>query len=258
MLAVVGDIHGSIKSFKELYYKITDKYFIHRFIILGDVIDRGLSSKETVDFLIEMQDKTLLTCLRGNHEDLMINFVENEGRYPDFQWHERVGLSTVASFMGISPEEASAKSRCEITPYFKPYMEFFKNTHEYCIERTYKHNFLFSHAGPAYFDLPPDKQYGGCSPEEKRRHYPFLWHRKVKSFQTPYCDYIIVHGHDALVNKYSAPEECSGVEPHIHKSSSGHIISVNIDTGCVYGGKLTAMLIDEQGNMAFESVRCGD
>ena len=41
MLAVVGDIHGCITTLKKLYYTCKDKYLIHRFIFLGDIIDRG-------------------------------------------------------------------------------------------------------------------------------------------------------------------------------------------------------------------------
>ena len=154
MLAVIGDVHGSIKTLKKLYYTLLDKYLIHRIVFLGDIVDRGLYSKEVVEFLMDRQGECLMTFLRGNHEDMLINSVANEGRYPDFIWHERVGLSTVASFMGITMEEAAKKTQWEITPYFLPYMEFFNGFKEYYIEHTKKHKFLLSHAGPAFFFYP--------------------------------------------------------------------------------------------------------
>lgn len=258
MLAVVGDVHGSITTLKKLYYTLTDKYLIHRFIFLGDLVDRGLYSKEVIEFLMDRQGECLMTFLRGNHEDMLINSVENQERYPDFVWHERVGLSTVASFMGITMEEAAKKTQWEITPYFLPYMEFFNGFTEYYIEHTKKHKFLFSHAGPAFYDLPPNRQYEKCTEEEKQRHYPFLWHTKPKSFKGKYFDYMIVHGHESIVDKNSTEEELHNVTPLLHKDKNGDIISINIDTGCCYGGKLSAMIIDEKGNFKFELMRCDD
>ncbi len=252
MLAVVGDIHGSITTLKKLYYTINDKYLIHRIIFLGDMVDRGMHSKEVIEFLMDRQGETLMTFLKGNHEDLLINAVENQGRYPDFIWHERVGLNTVASFMEIGVEEAAKKSHWEIAPYFLPYMEFFNSFQEYHIEVTRKHKFLFSHAGPAFFDYPPERQYEKCTDEEKQRHYPFLWHKNTKDFTKQYFDYIIVNGHEAVVNKHSSQKELINVEPAVKCDKNGNVISINIDTGCCYGGKLTAMLIDEDGRYTFE------
>lgn len=258
MLAVIGDVHGSIKTLKKLYYTMLDKYLIHRIVFLGDIVDRGLYSKEVVEFLMDRQGECLMTFLRGNHEDMLINSVANEGRYPDFIWHERVGLSTVASFMGITMEEAAKKTQWEITPYFLPYMEFFNGFKEYYIEHTKKHKFLLSHAGPAFFDTLPNKQYEKCNEEEKTRHYPYLWHTKTKTYKSMYFDYILVNGHEAIVNKNSTAEELNNVSPLIYKDSAGEVISINIDTGCCYGGKLTAMIIDENGNYTFELIKCDD
>ncbi len=258
MIAVIGDIHGSIKTLKKLYFTLLDNYLIHRIIFLGDIIDRGLHSKEVVEFLMDRQGECLMTFLKGNHEDLLINSVDNEGRYPNFSWHERVGCSTVASFMGISLEEASKKSQWEITPHFLPYMEFFRNFCEYYIEKTKKHTFLLSHAGPAFFDIPPDKQYEKCDNDQKARHYPYLWHKNTKNYKSKYFHYTLIHGHEALVDKNSTAYEYSHVEPKIYKDVDGHVISINIDTGCCYGGKLTAMIIDNDGNYTFEQVACDD
>ena len=33
---------------------------------------------------------------------------------------------------------------------------------------------------------------------------------------------------------------------------NNEVISINIDTGCCYGGKLTAMIIDDEGKYTFE------
>ena len=183
MLAVIGDVHGSIKTLKKLYYTLMDKYLIHRIVFLGDIVDRGLYSKEVVEFLMDRQGECLMTFLCGNHEDMLINSIENEKRYPNFCWHERVGLNT---------------------------------------------------------------------------HYPYMWHTKTKNYKSKYFDYILIHGHEAIVNKNSTAEELDNVYPLIYKDSAGEVISINIDTGCCYHGKLTAIIIDENGNYTFEIIKCDD
>lgn len=48
----------------------------HKIITLGDYIDRGKQSKEIIDKLIDQQDGcqmgSNLICLKGNHEDIMV------------------------------------------------------------------------------------------------------------------------------------------------------------------------------------------
>ena len=258
MLAVVGDIHGCITTFKRLFYTVNDKYLIHRFIILGDFIDRGRYSKEVTEFLIELQGKQIITVLRGNHEDMLISFLDQDNRYPHFHWYQQVGLATVASFMGISEEEVKNKSEDEILKILMPYRDFFHNTKEVFVERVHNDRFLFSHAGPAFFYKPLEEQYNACSLEEKRRHYPFLWHNKCTKYDSRYYNYTIVYSHPALVDMYSRKDKLMAVTPSVKRDMYNNIISINIGTGCCYGGKLTAMIIDEDSNCVFESFPCED
>ena len=81
-----------------------------------------------------------------------------------------------------------------------------------------------------------------------------MWHTKTKNYKSKYFDYILIHGHEAIVNKNSTAEELDNV----YKDSAGEVISINIDTGCCYHGKLTAIIIDENGNYTFEIIKCDD
>ena len=106
-------------------------------------------------------------------------------------------------------------------------MEFFNGFTEYYIEHTKKHKFLLSHAGPAFFDMPPDKQYDKCSEDEKIRHYPYMWHTKTKTYKSKYFDYILVHGHEAIVNKNSTTGE---LEARITLNTDAHVGGVTFDS----------------------------
>ena len=259
MIAVVGDVHGEIVSLKELYYKLMDKYFIHRFVFLGDIIAKGNYSKEVVDYLIEMQGKILVTFIKGNHEQLLIDYMDKTNE-PDYDWASRIGHTVTASFMGISREEALTKSREEVEAAIKPYLSFFKSFRDLYIENTTKHKFIFSHEDTPFFEDTPNELLKICIEDELNRQNKHASNdaldKFVEKIDTKISEFIIVHGHSALVDKESTPEELQNVEPKIMQDDTGKILSINLDTGCTYGGKLTAMIIDETGNFVFESVQC--
>lgn len=73
-ILVVGDIHGQIEALEEAlsYARFTpeDGDFL---IMLGDLIDRGYGSKETLDFAIELVESGHGIVLRGNHEQMALD-----------------------------------------------------------------------------------------------------------------------------------------------------------------------------------------
>ncbi len=82
LTVVVGDIHGMADKLQRLLSKI-DEWLdsLHceepvQFIFLGDYVDRGPDSKWVIGKLRAMQ-KAGAICLRGNHEQLMIDSTES-------------------------------------------------------------------------------------------------------------------------------------------------------------------------------------
>jgi serine/threonine-protein phosphatase 6 catalytic subunit len=66
---VCGDIHGQFFDLLELFRKggeIPD----YSYIFIGDFVDRGYNSVETMEFLLCLKVKypQNITLLRGNHE----------------------------------------------------------------------------------------------------------------------------------------------------------------------------------------------
>ena len=65
---VVGDIHGCFATFKAL---LEDKIQItqdDQLILLGDIINRGPSSRKVLDYLLTLELSHEVYCIRGNHE----------------------------------------------------------------------------------------------------------------------------------------------------------------------------------------------
>jgi serine/threonine protein phosphatase 1 len=87
----IGDVHGRIDLLTALVDALPENRTI---ICVGDLIDRGDQSAEVLRYVME-HDR--ITPLMGNHEQMMINFLQSpdtEGR----RWLRNGGLQTLASF----------------------------------------------------------------------------------------------------------------------------------------------------------------
>lgn len=97
-LAIIGDVHGCVDLLHRLLAKLPSDAQV---ILVGDYIDRGEDSADVLRYLCNRQD---LICLRGNHEDMLQQFLEDPERYGP-RWLQYGGLQTLASFRisGIPP-----------------------------------------------------------------------------------------------------------------------------------------------------------
>lgn len=86
----VGDIHGRV----DLLEQFLDLAPAHPVVCVGDYVDRGDHSAEVLRRLFERSD---ITCLSGNHEEMMLKFVENPEQAGP-RWLRYGGLQTLASF----------------------------------------------------------------------------------------------------------------------------------------------------------------
>lgn len=253
MVVAIGDIHGCIKSLDTLLNNILKKYDVSRFIILGDFVDRGLNSLEVTKSLINLSENYKVDLLRGNHEDMLIDYIRNENRYPNYNWQERVGFSAIKSFSNGIIADSSDIIRDDVYSYLAPYIKFIEQSCDYREELIGNKKFFFSHAGINFNGVSPKNQYDYCSNNEKKIHYPFIWSREIMKFKKPFFNYIVVHGHIPLFNKKGGSKNVL-----VRKDNEGNIININLDTGCVYGGNLSAIMIDYFGNYEFEYVKCVD
>ena len=90
-ICVIGDVHGCIRQLENLLPQIPQD---HHIVFVGDYVDRGENSADVMRLI--MQDGNA-TCLKGNHEDMMLDFLrdpENNGP----RWLRYGGLQTLASF----------------------------------------------------------------------------------------------------------------------------------------------------------------
>ncbi|MCW1952599.1 MAG: serine/threonine protein phosphatase [Flavobacteriia bacterium] len=126
---VFGDIHGGYKALVALIKKLepgTDD----QLIFLGDYVDGWSQAVETIDYLMELDSRFNCVFLKGNHDALALDWLENGQANP--QWLDHGGRATVASYQGLS---AALKAE---------HIRFYKALKSYYIDAQ---NRLFVHAG---------------------------------------------------------------------------------------------------------------
>ncbi len=103
---VVADIHG----FYDLtVMALTERGFFtdtesHKLIICGDLFDRGKQSKQLCSFVLGLLEKNEVILIRGNHEDLLVDFINNLSMYAEsgLQYNHHYSNGTVQTVRDLT------------------------------------------------------------------------------------------------------------------------------------------------------------
>jgi len=128
-LIAIGDVHGCALTLDALIRSLDIGADDH-LVFIGDYIDRGPDSKGVIDRLFALREKHTCTFLRGNHEELMLGYLD-DGEYD--LWAINGGVATLESYGTVGngsviPDE---------------HIEFIRET-KMCLETD---EFFFVHAG---------------------------------------------------------------------------------------------------------------
>ena len=76
---IVGDVHGCLGMLKKLMEKLPWRPDADRLILLGDYVDRGEDSCGVIEYILEISRRAArVDCLMGNHERILLDFVEGK------------------------------------------------------------------------------------------------------------------------------------------------------------------------------------
>jgi serine/threonine protein phosphatase 1 len=179
----IGDVHGCVKTLKALIEKINPtKEDIIRFT--GDLIDRGPSSKQVLDFIISKQlEGYFWESILGNHEAILLEWDctkdEKEKGSTLKWWIGNGGYETIRSFGGNIGDD---------------YISWIKNLPEYIIEE----DIILVHAGLNFLWTDPIKHMIDEAKEVKLKYYsPFnhLWIRTSNIVPSALQGKILITGH---------------------------------------------------------------
>lgn len=199
---IIGDIHGCAETFVELLKELPSNAEIYT---TGDLIDRGPGSKRVISTCIERGIKSVM----GNHEHMLLDFLDKTGIYPKGLFVQNGGQETIKKYgstiLDIPPEHID---------YLRSMPLYIETEH-----------FVLSHAGVHFMkDIEEACDISGAD------DHNILWNRA----RLADLGKLQVIGHTPANN--------------VDRSVSGDkMLAINIDTGCYSPnfGWLTAISIPE-------------
>lgn len=135
---VIGDIHGGLKALIELIDKANLPKDT-KYIFMGDYVDGWSESAEVISFLINFSQENHCVLLRGNHDELLFNYLKTGEDNP--MWLEQGGESSVKSYSNLSRTEKEIHLR---------FLENLKNYHVDAEERLFLHAGFTNQHGPQH------------------------------------------------------------------------------------------------------------
>jgi len=153
-VAVIGDVHGHVKKLLTILEKLQSlPDFEQRWLVfIGDFVDRGPDSKETLDVVIDLlTEHPRTTAIAGNHELAMAASLDLV-RTPDYSnWTERwlEYHDAKLTFESYGAEFGNLEELRDLMP--GSHQEFLAGL-PWCVEHP---RFLFVHAG-----LDPNTPFG--------------------------------------------------------------------------------------------------
>jgi serine/threonine protein phosphatase 1 len=196
----IGDVHGCARELESLLLRLQIDSRT-LVVFLGDYVDRGFESRRVIDVVLELRERCEVVTLMGNHEAMFLDFLERPESVGAGLFILNGGSATLANYAGPGGTLDVPESHVEFLRRLKLYFE--TSTH------------FFVHAG-----VPLRKKLEALDPVLDRE--TFLWTRGPFLTTKENWGKVIVHGHTPT----PAPQR----EPN----------RINVDTGCVFGGSLTA------------------
>lgn len=218
---VVGDIHGRADLLRRMHQLILNDAAkvtpdVNKVVVyLGDYVDRGMHSKDVIDFLLNNQLNGFKPVyLKGNHEEQFLEFLDDASAGEG--WLEIGGNATVHSY-GVRIQKSMSPGFLEhlqselLNALPKSHLDFLSRL-ELTLEMG---NYLLVHAG-----INPYEPLKRQTPED------LLWIRSEFLESESNYGVVIVHGHSVT----DAPEVRDN--------------RIGIDTGAYASNNLTCLVLE--------------
>ncbi|MBU6372433.1 MAG: serine/threonine protein phosphatase [Alphaproteobacteria bacterium] len=217
----IGDVHGEADRLARLHERIFADIAGHglpaRVIHLGDLVDRGPNSRACINRAMALEDaddEVESITLMGNHEEMMLRAVLSWDEAVLARWRRNGGEETIVSYLDAAPHHVD-NWRAAIDDAHVDWLSGL----------------------PTIFAVGDDVfVHAGIDPETFPLHDPatHMWTRSREFFEDdswpdrgPVRGLRVIHGH--------TPREDG--RPQVTRRR------INVDTGAVYGGPLTAVVL---------------
>ena len=205
---IISDIHGCIQTLRMLIEGKLKVSLQDRLFFLGDYIDRGPDSSAVVEYIIGlMRSGYTISCLMGNHEQMMLDSVKGESEL--CLWQANSGQATIKSYVKMFGFDDDG--HLGFLP--KAHLDFFTSLKQYFIVDD---KYILVHGG---------LNTTAANPLEDTE--AMLWSRLDDAPNDFMQDYRRIHGH--------TPEALDVIADKL-KQPNRRIFG--LDAGCVYRGML--------------------
>ena len=179
---VIPDVHGCLLTLLTLVEDLIGLRTDDSLIFLGDVIDRGPSSKGVIDYILKLKDEGInVKVLKGNHEEYMAKVFRDEQAKTGLR--RMLGLKSVTFkdwmlYGGAETMSSFNANNVEAIP--EKYIEWIESLDFYMQWK----NFLIVHAG---FNFELDDIFSDTE--------SMMWIREYKIDPEKLGNRKIIHGH---------------------------------------------------------------
>jgi len=214
----IGDIHGRRDLLDELLDDVrkdclgTQQTVV--IVFVGDYVDRGPDSKGVIERLLNLPPPLQGKFLRGNHDQALLDFIEDPLRYET--WCDFGADETLTSYGVRPPRDHSANALVEARERFagafpSEHLRFFESLLLSCELGDY----FFAHAG-----VRPG------TPLDEQKEEDLLWIREEFLRSSEDFGKVVVHGH-------------TPTDSPVKRANR-----IGIDTGAYLTGRLTAVALE--------------
>ncbi|MEX6505724.1 metallophosphoesterase [Jiella sp. M17.18] len=228
----IGDVHGEADLLESMLagFEALDDPGEMRVpvIFLGDIVDRGGQSRQALDLVARtMAERPGSGLLLGNHDEWFLRFLRDELTPEELQnWLEQGGAETLVSY-GCRQFTRAGDMRDHVNAGWPNHRRLLEAAPTILLAE----RFAFVHAG-----VDPRRPIDAQLPQD------CIWIRAPFMNHVGRLSHTIVHGH--------TPQKKG--RPVVTENR------ISMDTGAVFTGKLSAVLIDLQtGDLAFHQVTPG-
>ncbi|WP_068774289.1 metallophosphoesterase family protein [Paenibacillus sp. FJAT-26967] len=222
-ILMISDIHGCLEPFNDLLKKVEYDPSEDHLILLGDYVDRGPQSKETVERVMELVQNHGAVALRGNHDQRLVDLVRGDSFEVQAKFLEHGGKQTIHSYFDLAgdlvDEEVIGEAKMYINYWYSSQIEFLGNLPLYHEDEHH----IYVHAG-----LNPVFNNYRDQPERD-----FMYIKKDFFQYETVVDKPVIFGHTRTAELHNSADIWFGGD------------KIGIDGGCAYGMQLNCLIYED-------------